>query len=344
MSDTVSPASRPEIAGIIELIDGFKASKAMFTAVSLGIFDRLHQTSATCAELAGDLGCAEHALERLLGFCVAKDLLQQDEGGRWSNTAASERYLRIESPDTLAGYVLCADRMQFRLWAHLEDAVREGTNRWEQEFGRKDGVFDHFFKTNEDKEIFLRGMDGFGRISSPLAVAAFDLSRYSRMVDLGGATGHLVIAACRRYPQMTACVFDLPAVTPVARRAIAEAGLANRIGTVDGDFFKDDLPDADIYGFGRILHDWSDEQVRFLLKKTYDSLPAGGAVMICEHILNERKDGPATALLQSMNMLVVAEGRERSATEYEALVREAGFSSFQLQVTGGPVDAMLAGK
>ena len=67
-------------------------------------------------------------------------------------------------------------------------------------------------------------------------------------------------------------------------------------------------------------------------------------MIICEHILNERKDGPATALLQSMNMLVVAEGRERSASEYEALVREAGFSSFQFQVTGGPVDAMLAVK
>ncbi len=316
----------------------------MFTAVSLGIFDRLHQAPASCSELASDLDCAEHALERLLGFCAAKELIAQGDDGRWRNTPASDRYLRIESPDTLAGYVLCADRMQFRLWAHLEDAVREGTNRWEQEFGRKDGVFDHFFKTKEDKEIFLRGMNGFGRISSPLAVAAFDLGRYRRMADLGGATGHLVIAACRHYPQMTACVFDLPSVTPVAQRAIAEEGLTERIGTVDGDFFKDPLPEADIFGFGRILHDWSDEQVRFLLKKTYESLPAGGAVIICEHILNERKDGPATALLQSMNMLVVAEGRERSATEYEALVREAGFSDFQFQVTGGPVDAMLAVK
>lgn len=164
------------------------------------------------------------------------------------------------------------------------------------------------------------------------------------MADLGGATGHLVIAACKRYPQMTACVFDLPSVTPVAQRAIAAEGLTERIDTVDGDFFKDTLPEADIYGFGRILHDWSDEQVRFLLKKTYESLPAGGAVMICEHILNEAKDGPATALLQSMSMLVVAEGRERSASEYEALVREAGFSGFQFAVTGGPVDAMLAVK
>jgi acetylserotonin N-methyltransferase len=339
-----SDKTAPDITHIVEILDGFRVSKAMFTAVSLGLFDRLHESPATCAELARDLSCAEHALERLLGVCAGKDLITRDDAGRFSNTAASTTYLRVESPDTLAGYVFCSDRMQYRLWAHLEDAIREGSNRWEQEFGRRDGVFDHFFKTDEDKEIFLRGMNGFGRISSPLAVQAFDLSKYRRMADLGGATGHLVIAACERYPEMTACVLDLPSVTPVAARSIAEAGLSARIETVDGDFFKDALPEADIYGFGRILHDWSDEQVKILLKKTYDALPMGGAVIICEHLLNEKKDGPVTALLQSLNMLVVAEGRERSTSEYEELVRGAGFSEFHAKVTGGPVDAMLGVK
>lgn len=339
-----SDKAAPDISGIVEILDGFRVSKAMFAAVSLGLFDRLHQSPATCSELARDLNCVEHALERLLGVCSAKNLVTQSDDGRFSNTEASDRYLRVESSETLAGYVFCSDRMQYPLWAHLEDAIREGTNRWEQEFGRRDGVFDHFFKTDEDKEIFLRGMNGYGRISSPLAVQSFDLSKYHRMADLGGATGHLVIAACERYPDMTACVLDLPSMTPIAARSIQEAGLSDRIDIVDGDFFKDPLPEADIYGFGRILHDWSDEQVVFLLEKTYDALPAGGAVIICEHLLNEKKDGPTTALLQSLNMLVIAEGRERSTSEYEALVRGAGFSEFYAKVTGGPVDAMLGVK
>jgi acetylserotonin N-methyltransferase len=92
----------------------------------------------------------------------------------------------------------------------------------------------------------------------------------------------------------------------------------------------------------RILHDWSDEKVRFLLRKTAEALRAGGGLLICEKTLNEERDGPATAYLQSLNMLVCTEGRERTASEYEQLAREAGFSGFEVQKTGRPLDAMLA--
>jgi len=82
----------PPLAGIAELLDGFKAFKAMFTAVSLGIFDRLHRAPACCSELASDLNCAEHALERVLGLCAGKELIALDDQGRWRNTPASDRY------------------------------------------------------------------------------------------------------------------------------------------------------------------------------------------------------------------------------------------------------------
>ncbi|MBI4587157.1 MAG: homocysteine methyltransferase [Planctomycetes bacterium] len=328
------------VAGIL---DGFRISKAVFTAVSLGLFDRLHDGPATAAELASALGCQEHALERLLGACAGLGLLAVEKG-RWRNLSAAERLLRVRSPETLSGYILYSDRILYRLWARLAEALREGTHRWEQEFGRREGIFEHFFASEEDKLAFLAGMHGQGLLSSPAAAAAFDLSRFRQLVDLGGATGHLAIEACKRYPRLRATVFDLPPVVPVAQRYIRAAGLESRIDTASGDFFKDPLPPGDLYAAGRILHDWSEEKVRFLLKKIHDRLPAGGGLLICEKILNDQKDGPATALLQSLNMLVCTEGRERTGGEYEALVREAGFASFQARRTERGVDAMLATK
>jgi acetylserotonin N-methyltransferase len=164
------------------------------------------------------------------------------------------------------------------------------------------------------------------------------------LVDVGGGTGHLAIEVCRKYPEIAGCVFDLPAVTPVAQRYIAQAGLAGRITTADGDFFSDALPQADLYSVGRILHDWSHEKVRFLLEKIRKALPSGGGLLICETTLNEERDGPATAYLQSLNMLVCTEGRERTASEYEQLVKDAGFREFAVRRTGRPLDAMLAVK
>ena len=88
------------------------------------------------------------------------------------------------------------------MWGNLEDAVREGTNRWQQTFGWDGPIFSSFFRTEDAMREFLMGMHGQGLISSPQVVAAFDLSRFHRLVDLGGATGHLAIAACQRYPRL----------------------------------------------------------------------------------------------------------------------------------------------
>jgi acetylserotonin O-methyltransferase len=328
---------------VLSLLDGFRAAKAMFVAVSLGIFDQLHRQTATAAELAETLGCETHALERILGSCVALQLLTVDNG-RYRNSEAARRFLRVESSETLSGYILYSDRVLWRLWAHLEDAVRQGTHRWQQEFGSREGIFEHFFASDQDKETFLAGMHGMGLLSSPSAVAAFDLSGFTRMVDVGGATGHVVIEACRRYPDLQGIIFDLPAVIPVSTVYVGKAGMEQRIQTVAGDFFTDPLPGADLYALGRILHDWSEEKVRFLLRKICGHLPTGGGLLICEKLLNEDRSGPSSAYLQSLNMLVCTEGRERTPAEYEALTKEAGFREFVYRRTGQPVDVMLARK
>jgi acetylserotonin N-methyltransferase len=289
------------------------------------------------------LKCAAHALERLLGACCGLGLLELRDG-LYHNRPVATRFLRVDSPETLSGYMLYSDRISFRLWGRLEDAVREGTHRWAQEFGGATNLFDHFFATEDAKLTFLAGMHGLGLLGSPAIAAAFDLSRFRRLADLGGGTGHLAIEVCRRYPEIAGCVFDLPSVTPVARRYIAEAGLTARMTTADGDFFRDALPGADLYSVSRILHDWPDEKVRFLLNKIYAGLPPGGGLLICEKTLNEQRNGPASVYLQSLNMLVCTEGRERTASEYEQLARAAGFQEFTLRRTGRPLDAMLAVK
>jgi acetylserotonin N-methyltransferase len=224
----------------------------------------------------------------------------------------------------------------------LEDAVREGTHRWRQTFGWDGPIFGNLFSTEEAKREFSLGMHGFGQISSPAVVAAFDLGRFQRMVDLGGATGHLVIAACGRYPNLRAVVFDLPAVIPLAQEKISGSGLADRIEIVPGDFFVDPLPKGDLYAVGRILHDWSEDKIDHLLRRIHESLPPNGALLIAEKLLDDDKKGPMWAHLQSLNMLVVAEGKERTLPEYTALLKRAGFSRIEAHRTSGPLDAILA--
>ncbi len=298
---------------VLDLIEAFRRSKTMFAAVELGIFDGRRATD--CKELP-----------RLLDACVALGLLEK-HGDHYVNSAVAEKYLRSASPDTLSGYIRYSNSALYPMWAHLEDAVREGRHRWKQTFGLDGPIFSHFFRTEEAMRDFQRGMHGFGQLSSPAIVAAFDLAGFRRLVDLGGGSGHLAQAARERFPKLETAVFDLPAVARIYP------------GTIAGDFFNDPLPGADLYSLSRILHDWSEEKIRTLLAKIQRALPKSGGLLIAEKLLDEHN---VAAHMQSLNMLIVTEGRERSAAEYEALLRTAGFSKIDSRHTGAPLDAILA--
>jgi acetylserotonin N-methyltransferase len=333
----------PDPAVVLDLIEAFRRSKTMFTGVSLGVFDKLHEGPARADDMAAALGAHRDAMERLLDACAALGLVSKQDGV-YRNTAAAETYLYSASPHTMSGYIRYSDQALYAMWGNLADAIREGTPRWNQTFGLDGPIFSSFFRSEEAMRDFVRGMHGFGMLTSPRVAAAFDLSGFRRIADLGGATGHLAIAVCERYAGLRGVVFDLERVTAMAREQVALSAARDRIAVAAGDFFEDELPEADLYAVGRILHDWTDEKIERLLRRVFDRLPSGGALLVAEKLLAEDGVGPVPANMQSLNMLVVAEGKERSLGEYTRLLREAGFAEVEGRKTGVALDAILARK
>jgi acetylserotonin N-methyltransferase len=331
----------PDPAPVLDLIDAFRRSKTMFTAVSMGIFDRLHDSPAAAGAIAAQLGADRDAMERLLDGCAALGLLEKKDGV-YANLPVADTYLCAASPHTLRGYIRYSDDALYALWGHLTDAVREGTHRWTQTFGVEAPIFSHFFRTDDAMRDFLLGMHGFGMLTSPKVAAAFDLGRFRRMADLGGATGHLTIACCERYPELRGMVFDLPQVIALAREQVARSAAAARIEVMAGDFFEDELPEADLYAIGRILHDWTEAKIARLLGRIFERLPAAGGLLIAEKLLHEDGVGPVPANMQSLSMLICTEGKERPLSDYARLLRSAGFRTVEGCRTGAPLDAILA--
>lgn len=328
-------------APILDLIEAFRRSKTMFAALRLGVFDRLEREPQTAAMLAAELKLDAGALARLLNGCVALGLVEHKDQ-RFRNSPAASKYLASASPDTLSGYIAYSDQSLYSLWAHLDDAVREGTNRWAQTFGSRDALFDYYFRDPGATANFLGGMHGMGLLTSPHIVRAFDLSRFTHLVDLGGATGHLAIAACEAFPNLRATVFDLAQIEPFARAYLERSAVSSRVEFLSGDFFTDPLPAGDLYVLGRILHDWSDEKIRHLLEKICAQLPHDGGLLIAEAVLDADQGGPLFAVMQDLNMLVCTDGRERTCVEYSALLQASGFSKIESHHTGSLLDAVLA--
>jgi acetylserotonin N-methyltransferase len=293
------------------------------------------------AGIASAAGANADAMEQLLDACACLGLLEK-HNGQYLNTPLADAYLFSGSPVSLCGYIRYSDAATYKCWTHLEDAVREGTHRWKQTFGHDGPIFNSFFVTEESKRDFLRAMHGFGMLASPKVVTAFDLSRFTCIVDLGGASGHLCITACEHYPRMRGVVFDLPQVTWYAREHVANSEAHDRIDVVDGDFFEGALPPADLYAVGRILHDWSEPKIDRLLGRIAERLPSGGGLLVAEKLLNEDGVGPIGANMQSLNMLVLCEGKERSVSQYARILEKAGFTNVEGRRTGAYLDALLA--
>lgn len=333
----------PDPAPIVDLIEAFRRSKTMFAATSLGVFDLLAAGPKTAREIAGQLATDADATARLLEACEGLGLLVSI-GGQFANTELANAYLVQTSEHALTGYIQYSNDALIALWSHLEDAIREGTPRWQQTFGLPGPIFDQFFSTGAKMRTFIQGMHGFGVLSSPSVVRAFDLGEFQTIADLGGATGHLTVAACEAWPQMHGIVFDMEKVVAVAREYVAKSEARDRISFQAGDFFTDPLPPANLYALGRILHDWTEDKIRLLVARIFKALPSGGGLLLAEKLLYDDKSGPVHAQMQSLNMLVCTEGKERTLNEYRELLEAAGFQNIEGKRTGKAVDAVLGRK
>jgi hypothetical protein len=144
---------------------------------------------------------------------------------------------------------------------------------------------------------------------------------------------------------MSVTVMELPAAVRHTRGFLARMGMEDVVDVLPLDMFTDPWPGGhDLVVMSRILHDWPDDQVAALLAKAHGSLRGGGALLIAEQLLGADECGPTPVLLQSLNMLVQCKGRERTLAQYTAMLEAAGFGRVQGQVTGLPLDALIAYK
>lgn len=328
---------------VLSILNGFRNSQILFTACELGLFDALAGGPKSVAALASAMTLNADALERLLSGCQMLGLLTRSDAG-FANTPAATQYLTAASPNRLLGYINYSNAVLWKLWDNLPDGIRDGTHQWKRTYGTDGPIFAQLFRTDADRREFLMGMHGYGLISSPVVVNAVDLGRYKTFVDLGGATGHLTVAACRRWANLSGVVFDLPEVVSQAKELIEPTDVAGRIAVTGGDFFADELPAGDVYALGRILHDWAEPKILKLLARIHAALPPGGMVFIAEKVLHDDKSGPEWAVLQSLNMLLVTEGKERTLGEYAALLEAAGFRDVTCRRTTAPLDVVTAVK
>ncbi|XP_030641764.1 putative bifunctional dTTP/UTP pyrophosphatase/methyltransferase protein [Chanos chanos] len=329
--------------GILDLLDGFKASKTLFAASKLKVFDVLKNPEGlTVEEVAKQIKASTLGTERLLEAAVSLGLLDSVKQGDtvvYKNTEQASQFLVSDSPLSLHGYILHCNDLVWPLFTHLESAVREGTNQYEKAFGKKsENLCQDAYANKEEVQLkFMNAMHNIAKVTGKDVATAFDLSGFKTACDVGGCTGAMASEFTKAHPGLSVTVFDLPPVIEM-RSHFQPKEPDDHVSYVAGDFFKDDLPKADLYILARILHDWSDEKVHMLLSKISKACTPGCGVLVSEILLDQERRKPSRALLQALSM---TEGRQRSATEYSNLLQEHGFKPVHIKYTDNLLDAML---
>ncbi|XP_036167015.1 probable bifunctional dTTP/UTP pyrophosphatase/methyltransferase protein [Myotis myotis] len=329
---------------LLELLDGFKASKALFTACKMKVFDLLQDEAPLgAAEIAQRIEASEGGTGRLLDVCAALGLLEKTDRG-YSNTELASLYLPSGGKYSLHPLIVYQDEHTWDFFTDLESAVREGTSRHRGAQGRTvDSLFqDRFYQSQDRKLQFLRAMHSLSKLTARQVATAFDLSRFTSACDLGGCTGTLAHELARAYPGLKVTVFDLPEVLEDVSGFQPDRARAPRVSFVPGDFFQDSLPEADLYILSRILRDWPDDKAHALLSRISGSCKPGGCLLVAETVLDEQKRAARPGLLQSLDLLVQSWGRERSLGEYGRLLQAHGFEIVGAARTGTIVDVILA--
>ena len=334
-------ASQPSPEHILQTGFGFWASKTLLSAIELELFTELARHALPYSDLQGRLGLHPRSARDFFDTLVALGFLERD-GDVYSNTAATALYLDKRKPTYIGGmFEMCNHRL-YPFWSHLTEALRTGLPQNEVRTGAT-GLFEGLYADPARLKEFLRAMTGLSTGANQAIAARFPWSDYSSFADIGTAQGDLAVQIAKHNPHLKGIGWDLAEVAPIFEEYSAEHGLADRLQFQAGDFFKEDLPRVDVITMGHILHDWGLDTKKMLIRKAYEAVPHGGALIVYEAIIDDDRRKNAFGLMMSLNMLIeTPDGFDYTGADCSGWMKEAGFRETRVEHLVGP-DSMVIG-
>jgi len=340
-----TPEDPPKPDHIMEIGFGFFGSKALLTAVKLGVFDALAGGAATQEELREALDLHPRSTADFLDALVALGLLNRNDG-KYSNTPESDAFLVSKRPSYIGGLLEMANDRLYPFWNRLEDALRTGqpTNELEQEDATH--PFEVIYEDRERLEQFVGAMTGISMGVANVLAKEFPWEEYDTVIDLGTSEGIVPKRIAEENGNIRAVGADLPRIEPHFQELVGESPAADRIDFRTVDFFADDtLPAADVYVLGHILHDWGTAEKKEILDKVGDAVNDEGAIIVYGTMIDDARRENEMGLLMSLNMLVeTPNGFDYTHGECKERLREAGFPDPLVESLPGPESMVVAHK
>jgi hypothetical protein len=317
---------------------GFWNSKALLSAVELGVFTVLANRSLGVDELRRELKIHPRSARDFFDVLVSLKLLNRDDE-KYSNTAETDHFLDRNKPSYIGGILeMCSVRL-YGFWGSLTEGLRTGMPQNEAKNGQS--LYEIVYGNPELIEPFVASMTGYSQGTAIALAEKFPWKDYGTYADVGTAQGAIPVQIALAHPHLSGVGFDLPPVRPAFEKYVNGSGVADRLRFEGGDFLKGSMPTAEVLIMGQILHNWGIDTRRVLLKKAYDALPENGVLIVYETLIDNERRVNTTGLLQALNMMIeTADGSNFTGAQCQGWMREAGFRETRVEHLNG-VDWMV---
>ena len=331
----------PPHVQLVQIALGATITQVMRAAAELGIADQLADGPKTAEQVSAQLGTHAPSLHRLMRTLASLGILKQVTEHQYALTLLGDA-LRTDAPGGgRATLLTLGSEWWNRMMEELPYSVRTGKSGFEKALGMP--IFEWLAQSPERASMFSETMVGFHGAEPPAVAAAYDFSQFKTIVDVGGATGNLLTTILGAHPGPQGILFDMPHVVRDAPALIQSRGLSDRVKIESGSFFEGVPHAADAYLLSHVIHDWSEEQCLTILRHCHRAMMPGSKLLLVEMVLPEG-EAPHPGKTLDIVMLVGPGGQERTAPEYAALLRKAGFQVTSVVPTASPVSIVEAVK
>ncbi|WCJ25548.1 O-methyltransferase family protein [Euphorbia peplus] len=313
------------------------------TAIELDLFNIIAKAGpgayVSASEIASQLPTtnpdAPVLVDRMLHLLATHSVLSYSprtipEGGRIEKTYALTPACKYFTGSVEDGNLSFRVRYNFRRaslgsFLNMKDVILEGESSFKKTNGIS--VFEYMGKDEEFNYMFNQQMVGISSVIMNGILPNYKgFEGLNSLVDVGGGTGRVLNMIVSKYPSIKAINFDLPHV-------IQSAPPYPGIEHIGGNMF-DSVPKGEAIMIKSACHNWGDEDVIKVLKKINEALPENGKLIIIEVLMPEKPEisnaSQYTARLDNLMFIKLHPARQRSAHEFEALTKAAGFANFKV--------------
>jgi SAM-dependent methyltransferase len=313
--------SSPPIA-MLQMISGVWLAQLIYAAARLGIADLLKDGPKSIENIAQSTNTQVPYLYRALRALASYGIFSEVEKGTFALTPLAET-LQEGTPDSMRNLAItCGEDYYFTPFGQIIHTLQTGKSAFHKTHGI--GLFEYLTKNPEMEIFFNKAMPDYTSQINIGFVATYDFSQATKVLDIGGGYGQLIIPVLKKYPHLKGILFDRPTVIDGSKKSIADAGLADRCECVGGNFFEGVPSGGDVYMLSSIIHGWDDKDSAAILGNCRRAMVDNGKLLLADLVVAPGNE-PSFAKIHDINLMIAADsGKERTEEEFRKLFELAG--------------------